>query len=85
MVRIGYTPNDEGNLVSNLFPLHSDMIFIIIFIKEKRYQIRGIANDGSVRIMSECSGKSVAMCKTLARRKIKSLGFKFNVDIRNKV
>jgi len=85
MVRIGYTTNDEGNLVSNLFPLQSDMAFIIIFVKERRYQIRGISDDGNVRTMSESSGSTVDKCKSLARKKIISLGFKFKDGIRNKI
>lgn len=84
MKRVTYTTNDDGDLVSNLFPLHSDMAFVIIFVKEKKYQIRVISDEGTVRILSECSGKDVNRCRDLARKELISLGVKFKDMIKNR-
>lgn len=85
MIRINYTVNNDGDLVSNLFPLRSDTAFIIIYKKEKKFQLRGISNDGKVRVLSEGIGTTLSKCKLKAKSMLISYGYEFDNDIRNKI
>ena len=84
MIRVSYSTNDNGDLVSNLFPLQSDMAFILITVKERRYQLRGIADDGTVRLLSEGSGRTIPVCQHKARQCLVRLGVVFKDDLRRK-
>lgn len=84
MVRLSYSSNEDGNLVSNLFPLNSDMAFVIIFVEDKQLQVRAISDDGGVRLLSSSKEKDLITCKRKARKIVESLGAKFKDEVRRK-
>lgn len=83
MHRVSYRKNEEGNLVSNLMLLGSDMIYAIIYPATTSYEIRGL-NDDTVWLIEEGTTLDLKECKVQVRKRLEYIGIKFNDEIRTK-
>lgn len=85
MVRLSYTTLPNGNQVSNLIPNQNNLLFVVIDVKEKSFEIREI-KDGNVGVLVTATKyHSTKKAKQKAKDTLNDMGIIFRDEVRKKV
>ena len=87
MVRLSYKMLPNGDSVTNLIPLQTTLLYVVLNTSELSYEIRSILKD-EVRVLYSSGSEgyhNTKQMKQAIRTKLVELGVIFKDEIRNKV
>jgi hypothetical protein len=87
MVRLSYKLLPNGDSVTNLIPLQTTLLYVVLNASELSYEIRSILKDEVRVLYSSGSGEyhNTKQMKQAIRTKLVELGVIFKDEIRKKV
>ena len=69
MKRVSYSTQEDGNYVSNILPLFSDIVYVLIKKSSLSFQIWKVTNEGDI-LVSEGNGRDLKECKIKVRKEL---------------